>query len=111
KRAVQKALEMAGITKDEIGVLEIHDCFGITALLSLEAAGFSERGKSAKDVLEGMTAPNGKIPTNLSGGLGGFGHPTGASGVRQMVDLLQQFTEKAPNQSTLKSPYGMMVSM
>lgn len=109
--AVQKALEQAGIALNDIAVLEVHDCFSITALLTFEAIGFAEKGKGSQFVLEGNTELNGKIPTNPSGGLQGFGHPTGASGIRQMVDLLHQFTGKAANQVSLKSPYGMMISM
>lgn len=111
QQAVKKALEMAGITRDQIGVLELHDCFSITALLALEAIGFAEKGKSPQFILDQKTRPEGLVPTNLSGGLGGFGHPTGATGVRQMNDLLFQLTGKADNQVKTKSPYGMMISM
>lgn len=109
--AVRKALEQAGITKDDIAVLEIHDCFSITALLAVEAIGFADKGKGAQFILDGHTWVDGKVPTNLSGGLSGFGHPTGASGVRQMVDLLHQLTGKAANPVNIKKPYGMMISM
>lgn len=109
--AVKHALEMAGISKEDVGVLELHDCFTITALLALEAIGYAERGRGAHFILDGHTRVGGKIPTNPSGGLGGFGHPTGASGVRQMVDLLFQLTGKAENQVKLQSPYGLMISM
>lgn len=109
--AVQQALQQAGITIEEVGVLELHDCFTITALLALEAIGFAGQGKGAQFILDGHTLMEGKIPTNPSGGLGGFGHPTGATGVRQMVDLLHQLTKKAANQVSLKKPYGMMISM
>lgn len=109
--AVKKAMEQAEITKDDIAVLEIHDCFTITALLALEAIGFADSGMAPRFILDGHTSSEGVIPTNLSGGLGGFGHPTGASGVRQMVDLLLQLKGKAANQAHLKKPYGMMISM
>lgn len=111
KIAVEKALEQAGITREDIGILEIHDCFSITALLSLEAIGFAKYGKAPQFILDGNTTIHGKIPTNLSGGLIGFGHPTGASGVRQLVDLQQQLTQKAANQASFNKPYGMMISM
>lgn len=111
KIAVGKALQQAGLTVEDIAVLEVHDCFTISGLLSLEALGLAPAGKAPAFVLDGHTAPDGKIPTNLSGGLGGFGHPTGASGVRQMVDLLHQLTGKAENQAKLRHPYGMMISM
>lgn len=109
--AVHKALEMAGIRIDDVGLIEVHDCFTISGLLSLEALGLAEPGKAPAFVLEGHTSPEGRIPTNLSGGLGGFGHPTGASGVRQLVDLLHQFTGRAANPAKWKKPYGLMISM
>lgn len=109
--AAKKALEQAGVSKDDLAVLELHDCFTISALLAIEAIGYAEKGKAAAYILEGNTRSDGKLPINLSGGLGGFGHPTGATGVRQLVDLVQQFTGKAANQITLKKPLGMMISM
>ncbi|MBA3956879.1 MAG: 3-ketoacyl-CoA thiolase [Parachlamydiaceae bacterium] len=111
KLAVQKAFTQAGIVKEDLGLLELHDCFSITALLALEAIGFCNPGKAAQFILEEQTNPEGLIPTNLSGGLGGFGHPTGATGVRQMVDLLHQLTGEAANQIKLKKTHGMMISM
>jgi acetyl-CoA C-acetyltransferase len=110
-QAVQKALYKAKISKEDIAVLEIHDCFSISALLALEAIGFANKGQAPQFILDGNTSLEGTIPTNLSGGLCGFGHPTGASGVRQMVDLLHQLTAKAENQADIKKPYGMMISM
>lgn len=109
--AVQKALDQAHLKIDDIGIMEVHDCFTISGLLSIEAAGLAEPGKGPEFILEGNIAPDGKFPTNLSGGLCGFGHPTGATGVRQMVDLFLQLTGQAPNQAKLRTPYGMMISM
>ncbi len=110
-RAAREVMESAGVKKEEIGVLEVHDCFTITGLIALESAGFVERGKAAGFVLDGNTTVGGSLPTNPSGGLGGFGHPTGATGVRQLVDLLHQFTGKAANQVKLRQSYGMMMNM
>ena len=109
--AAQGALEMAGVNRSDIGVLELHDCFSISGLLALEGIGFAAKGKAPDFVLEGRTAIQGDLPTNLSGGLGGFGHPVGGTGVRQMVDLWLQLTGKAANQAAFKKDYGMMVSM
>lgn len=111
KKAVEKAMKQAGVSKEQIGVLELHDCFSITAILALEAIEYAKPGEGPKFILDGSTRSDGIIPTNLSGGLGGFGHPTGATGVRQMVDLLHQLTGRADNQISPKSPYGMMISM
>ncbi len=109
--AVQKALQAANLTINEIGLFEIHDCFSITALLTLEAMGLAKPGEGAHLVAEGQTAPEGRYPVNVSGGLHGFGHPTGASGVRQLVDLLHQLTGSAVNPVNPKAPYGLMISM
>lgn len=109
--AAAKALKQAGINKEQLGVIELHDCFTITALLGIEALGYAKKGQAAQYVLDGHTAPNGSYPMNLSGGLGGFGHPTGATGVRQLADLLHQLTGHAANQVALKHPFGLMISM
>jgi acetyl-CoA C-acetyltransferase/acetyl-CoA acyltransferase len=109
--AASKALSQAQIKKEELGILELHDCFTITALLALETLGFAKKWHAAHYIMEENTALEGVLPTNLSGGLGGFGHPTGATGVRQLVDLLHQFTSKSANQVNLKKPFGMMLSM
>lgn len=109
--AVQKAFEQSGLKLDDISLLELHDCFSISALLALEALGFAKPGKAPAFIMSGETDVNGRIPTNLSGGLCGFGHPTGASGVRQLVDLWQHFTDKAPRKIKTRTPFGMMISM
>lgn len=104
--AVNKGLAKAKIPLTEISLLELHDCFTICALLALEASGWAKPGKSAEFI------GSEQVPLiNLSGGLCGFGHPTGASGVRQLVDLLHQFTGKAANQAAPKTPFGMLISM
>lgn len=109
--AAQKALDQAGLTIHDIGLLELHDCFSITALLALEALNLAKKGEASKIILEGETSKTGKIPANLSGGLIGFGHPTGASGVRELVDLQKQLTNQAANQIKPKTPFGLMLSM
>ncbi len=113
-RAVRQAMEMAGVTTKDIGMLEVHDCFTIGGLLSLEAAGFCGYGESPDFVSEGRTAPDGEIPTNLSGGLIGYGHYTGGTGVRQAADIVMQLTGKPDGQAIEippDRPYALMVSM
>ncbi len=111
-RAVKQAMDMAAVTKDDIGMLEVHDCFSIGGLLSLEAAGFCEYGETYDFVREGRTAPDGEIPTNLSGGLIGYGHYTGGTGVRQAADIVMQLTGKPDGQKIdVKKPYALMISM
>jgi acetyl-CoA C-acetyltransferase len=109
--AARGALAVAGLRNGNIGLLELHDCFSISGLLALESIGFAEKGQGPGFVLAGRTRAEGELPTNLSGGLCGFGHPVGATGVRQMADLILQMTGKAANPATLKKDHGMMVSM
>jgi acetyl-CoA C-acetyltransferase/acetyl-CoA acyltransferase len=112
--AAAAALEMAGATPAELGLLEAHDCFTISGMLTLEAVGVAQAGKSAAYLLDGKTRADGECPTNLTGGLCGFGHPTGATGVRQVADLILQLTGQAGDcqvEFTDKKPYAMSVNM
>ncbi|RKX70108.1 3-ketoacyl-CoA thiolase [candidate division WOR-3 bacterium] len=114
KIAAQRAYERAGIGPSDLGVLEVHDCFTIAGLLAIEAAGFAGPGEGADFVKEGKTRLDGEIPTNTSGGLIGYGHPTGASGVRQAVDVVNQLLGRAGDfqvKIDSRRPYGMLSSM
>jgi acetyl-CoA C-acetyltransferase/acetyl-CoA acyltransferase len=112
--AVNLAYERAGLSAKDLGVLEVHDCFSIAGLQMIEAAGLTGYGEAADFVKAGNTNRNGSIPTNTGGGLIGYGHPVGATGVRQAVDLVNQLTGKAGgHQVTIDPdrPYGMLISM
>jgi len=112
--AVKKAFEMANVTKEQIATVECHDCFTITGILAVEAIGFAEHGKGPDFVLEGNTSRTGKVPFNTTGGLVGWGHPTGATGVHQAVTILEQLTGKAGNAQInipADRPYGLTVNM
>ncbi len=114
KEAVRQALVDAEITIDQVGTVETHDCFTIAGLLAVEAMGLAEPGKGAEFVAEGHTARDGKIPMNTTGGLIGWGHPTGATGVHQAVTIWEQLIGKAGDaQITLNpnKPYGLSVNM
>ena len=114
RRAVEKALAAAGVGLDEIGTVECHDCFTISGLLSVEAIGFAGRGEGPDFILAGKTSRQGEVPFNTSGGLIGWGHPTGGTGVRQAVTVWQQLTGKAgPWQVEVPAerPYGLSVNM
>lgn len=114
KQAVNNAFKMAGIDKSKLATVETHDCFTIAGVMATEAIGFANPGKGAEFVAKGETSRTGKIPFNTTGGLIGWGHPTGATGVHQAVTLWEQLTGKAgeaqieiPNDR----PYGMSVNM
>ena len=114
KRAVKKALDAAGIGLDKIGTVECHDCFTISGLLSVEAIGLAGHGQGADYILEGKTSRQGEVPFNTSGGLIGWGHPTGGTGVRQAVTVWQQLTGKAGKWQVAissKRPYALSVNM
>lgn len=112
--AAKRAYERAGIKPVDLSVLEVHDCFTIAGLLAIEAAGFADYGAGADFVKDGQTKLTGAIPTNTTGGLIGYGHPTGATGVRQAVDVVNQLVDKADGcqvKIDASRPYGMLSSM
>lgn len=114
KDAVQKALNMAGITINQLGTVETHDCFTIAGILGVEAIGFAEKGYGPEFVISGNTARDGSVPFNTTGGLIGWGHPTGATGIHQAVTIWEQLTGRAGAAQIKisgKRPYGMTVNM
>ena len=112
--AAHSAMEQAGASPGELGLLEVHDCFTISGLLSLEAVGLADPGKSAAWLLDGNTHADGTCPTNMTGGLCGFGHPTGGTGVRQVADMVMQLTGQAGDcqvEIADKKPYALSINM
>lgn len=112
--AVKQALDSAGITASDLATVETHDCFTIAGILGMEAIGLAEEGKGADFVIEGHTSRNGRIPVNTTGGLIGWGHPTGATGVHQAVTIWEQLTGNAGEAQInipAERPYGLTVNM
>ena len=89
-RAVAQLYAETGLSADDIGVCEVHDCFHITEALMTEALGIAEPGKGAQAAKDGVTAIDGAHPVNTGGGLIGFGHPVGATGVKQILEIYRQ---------------------
>ncbi len=102
-----KAYSQAGITPNEIDVFELHDAFSIMAALSLEANGFAERGKGPKLALDGEITPTGKVPIATRGGLKARGHPVGATGMYQIVEVVQQLRGEADGSQVENAHIGM----
>ncbi len=98
ERAAEDAYERAGITAGDVDVVELHDCFTIAEILAIESLGFFERGEGARGAVDGETAVDGRIPVNTSGGLLAKGHPVGATGVAQLVEITKQLEGRHPNQ-------------
>jgi acetyl-CoA acyltransferase len=88
--AIAEAYRDSGVQARDIGVAEVHDCFSITEVLLYEALGFAERGHGIDLVRDGTTTLSGKIPVNTGGGLMAFGHPVGATGVKQVLEIVRQ---------------------
>jgi acetyl-CoA C-acetyltransferase len=86
----KRAYEMAGVTPNDIDVFELHDAFSIMAALSLEASGFAERGQGVRLGLDNEISPQGRVPVCTRGGLKARGHPVGATGMYQIVEVVQQ---------------------
>ena len=91
----QDAFEAAGFGADEIDTVELHDAFSIAELVYYEALGFTERGGAVPFLREGRSTYGGDVVVNPSGGLLAKGHPVGASGVAQIVEMLWQLTDRA----------------
>lgn len=93
--AAERAYEEAGVGPDDIDFAEVHDCFAIAELMAYEDLGFCERGEAGELLREGITDPDGRLPVNTSGGLKSKGHPIGATGGGQLVELFEQLQGEA----------------
>ncbi len=93
--AAQQAYEAAGVTAGDIDFAEVHDAFTIGEITSVEGLGLTSPGKALRAVLDGELSHGGRVPVNVSGGLLSKGHPVGATGVGQVVELVTQLRGKA----------------
>jgi len=105
--SAQRAYERAGVTADDIDLFEVHDAFSIIAALSLEAAGFAEPGRATHFANEGGIAIDGRLPISTMGGLKARGHPVGATGVYEVVDLVTQLRGEAGANQVKDARIGM----
>jgi acetyl-CoA C-acetyltransferase len=95
EKSCHQAYKQAGFGPGDIQVFELHDAFSIMAALSLEACGFAERGQGPRLALSGEICPSGRIPIATRGGLKARGHPVGATGLYQIVEIVQQLRGQA----------------
>ncbi|MFZ5653381.1 MAG: acetyl-CoA acetyltransferase [Pseudomonadota bacterium] len=95
--AAKRAYEEAGIRdpRREISMTEVHDCFSITELVTMEDLFLSREGEAVRDVLDGVYDADGEVPCQIDGGLKCFGHPIGASGLRMIYEMYLQLTGRA----------------
>jgi acetyl-CoA C-acetyltransferase len=110
-RAGQAAYKMAGKTPADIDLCEVHDCFTISEIMAIEALGFFEQGQGANAAVSGETAIDGRIPVNASGGLKSKGHPVGATGVAQAVEVVEQLRGECGPRQIKDAKVGMTQNM
>lgn len=108
--ASQKAFSMAEITPEEVDVAELHDAFTILEIAESEHAGFFQKGEGAKALAAGETKIGGKLPINPSGGLKARGHPVGATGVAQVVELVWQLRGEAGERQVKDASNGFSLN-
>ena len=109
--AGQKAFSQAGVKTGDIDVVEVHDCFTIAELCCLEELGFYEAGTAGPATLAGETALGGKLPVNTSGGLKSKGHPVGATGVAQIIEIYEQLCGKSGDRQVADARLGLAQNM
>lgn len=106
--ASQKAYKNAGIKAQDIDLAEIHDCFSIAEAVAVEDLGFSKKGQGAKDIADGKyTLTKGRIISNPSGGLKACGHPVGATGIKQIVEITEQLRGEAGKRQVKNAKIGL----
>jgi acetyl-CoA C-acetyltransferase len=98
QESARQAYKQAGLGPNDIDVVELHDCFAITEILAIEDLGFFEKGTGWKAVEDGLTKHGGKVPVNTGGGLISRGHPIGATGLAQIIQIVNQLQGRAVNQ-------------
>ena len=104
--AATRAYEEAGIKdpREEIGMMEVHDCFSITEMVTMEDLHISPKGGAYDDIMNGFYDLNGQVPCQVDGGLKCFGHPIGASGLRMIYAMYEQLLDRVPAERKVKNP-------
>lgn len=107
KVAAKKAFEQAKLATKDIDVVEVHDCFTIAEIMAIEDLGFFPKGQGGKATEEGKTKLNAELSVNTSGGLKGCGHPVGATGVKQAVEICWQLRGQGEARQVKDCEVGM----
>jgi acetyl-CoA C-acetyltransferase len=101
------AFRLAGLSSKDIDLVEVHDCFTIAEICAIEDLGFCRKGEAGKLTEEGATALHGSLPVNTSGGLKACGHPVGATGIKQVFEIVQQLRGEAGKRQIAGAEIGM----
>jgi acetyl-CoA C-acetyltransferase len=110
-KAAERAYQMANLTPEKIDFAEVHDCFTIAEIVIIEDLGFVKKGEGGKATQSGLTALDGKKPVNVSGGLKSKGHPVGATGVAQVVEVVHQLRGEAGARQVKNARIGLTQNM
>ena len=105
--AAKMAYKQANLTPKDIDVAEVHDCFTIAEICAIEDLGFVEKGKGGRAIEDKITTLDGEIPVNTSGGLKAKGHPVGATGVAQVVEIVEQLRGEADKRQVKDARIGL----
>ncbi|MCP4803961.1 MAG: hypothetical protein GY913_08990 [Proteobacteria bacterium] len=110
--AAERAYAATGLNAGDVGVAEVHDCFTLTELLMYEALGFADAGRGADLLKDGAVEIDGRLPVNTGGGLVGFGHPVGATGVKQALEIHRQMKGRCGDYQMPSTPgVGLTANM
>jgi len=109
--AAQKAYKEANIKPEDLDLIEIHDCFTIAELIVMEELQVVKRGQSGPAVSAGFSRFDGQLPINISGGLKSKGHPVGATGVAQIIEIVEQLRNEAGERQIANARLGMAQNM
>jgi len=111
KLAAERAYKMANVRPENIQLAEVHDCFTIAEIVVTEDLGFFPKGKGGEAVEKGLTSLEGRIPVNTSGGLKSKGHPVGATGVAQVIEVYEQLQGRAGKRQVRNARIGLTQNM
>ncbi|MCB2062223.1 MAG: lipid-transfer protein, partial [Novosphingobium sp.] len=93
--AAKQAFDMAGLGPEDLDIVELHDCFATAEMLHYENLGLCKEGEAARMIEDGEVVLGGRIPVNVSGGLIAKGHPIGATGVANIVEIVEHLRGEA----------------
>ncbi len=110
-KSAERAFAAAGVGPHQIQVAEVHDCFAIAEICCIEALGFVDRGQGRTAARDGLTALGGRLPVNTSGGLKSKGHPVGATGIAQAIEIFEQLRGEAGERQVQGARIGLAQNM
>jgi acetyl-CoA C-acetyltransferase len=111
QRSAEKAFEMAGVGPGDVQLAEVHDCFAIAEICCIEALGLVDKGQGRHAAKSGLSALGGRMPINTSGGLKSKGHPVGATGVAQAIEIFTQLRGEAGKRQVSGARLGLAQNM